>query len=114
MTHIIIWRSHEHNIIGFTSRGHAGYAGKGSDIICASVSTLVQAAILGLQDYLHLDLKLKIDRRRTKIRCFLKNTQESGPAAQAILETMALALNKLMIQYPEHVKIIDKLYRGGG
>ena len=37
-------------LTGIESRGHSGYSRRGSDIVCAAVSTLMQALILGLED----------------------------------------------------------------
>ena len=35
-------------LVGIESKGHSGYSEAGSDIICASVSSLMQALLLGL------------------------------------------------------------------
>lgn len=39
-------------LTGFLVHGHAGYADVGQDIVCAGVSALVQAAVLGLERFL--------------------------------------------------------------
>ena len=42
-------------LIGISSRGHSGYSEKGSDIICAAVSVLMQSLVLGLHDIAKVD-----------------------------------------------------------
>ncbi|MDR1916470.1 MAG: ribosomal-processing cysteine protease Prp, partial [Synergistaceae bacterium] len=41
-------------ICSITAQGHSGFAESGSDIICASVSSLIQALSVGLEDVLEL------------------------------------------------------------
>ena len=42
MTHAVIFeKSGSHEIVGFQTEGHAGYADAGSDIVCAAISVLV-------------------------------------------------------------------------
>ena len=48
MITIRLWRLADGSINGFAVNGHADYAPKGQDIICAAVSAVTQAALLGL------------------------------------------------------------------
>ena len=50
MTHAVIFeKSGSHEIVGFQTEGHAGYADAGSDIVCAAISVLVINAINSVQ-----------------------------------------------------------------
>lgn len=54
MTEITLFYQ-EKKLVGIESRGHSGYSKKGSDIICAAVSALMHALILGIMDVAKLD-----------------------------------------------------------
>ena len=76
--------------------GHAGYAGKGQDIVCAGVSALCMAAEAALESY---------DKRCVKnasdgyfcIRC--KYTPETA----AVARTVICGMECIAQLYPEHV-----------
>ena len=42
--------------LGFIVEGHAEFAPHGQDIVCAGVSAIVQAAILGIEHYTYVDV----------------------------------------------------------
>ena len=113
MTRITIWRSDEDGIIGFTSEGHSGYGVAGKDIVCAGFSALLQTAILGLKEYLNLELKLKIMPEPAFMECIVKDFLDKKSEAQAVLETMLLGLWEIAKQYPEFIQLSEKLYKGG-
>ncbi|MBO4689027.1 MAG: ribosomal-processing cysteine protease Prp [Clostridiales bacterium] len=52
MITIVIWKSKQGDILGFSTEGHAGYEEEGKDIICASISTLFTTAVNALEEQL--------------------------------------------------------------
>ncbi|HHW54258.1 MAG: ribosomal-processing cysteine protease Prp [bacterium] len=106
MINIAIERDKGGRIVAFRVRGHAGYATYGKDIVCAAVSALTQAAIIGLEEYLALEPTVVIEPGL--LECTLKERPE-GLAAQvdAILETMLLGLGGVAAEYPDCVCIIE-------
>ena len=52
MISIVIWKSPEGQILGFSSEGHAGYEEEGKDIICASISVLFTTCVNALEEQL--------------------------------------------------------------
>ncbi len=93
-------------IRGYTVTGHAGYAKKGEDVVCAAVSALAQTAILGLIDVLENKPQWKIDEEG-HIECWL--AQEMTPAeqekAQTILRTMELGLSNIQCGYAKFLTV---------
>ncbi len=102
MTCITITRSRGH-IVKVKAEGHTGYAESGSDIICAAVSALTQAAREGLEKVLGMKVK---DSTRDGFKEF--SIKEYNPESDAILETMALALKDIAKQYPRYLKTEDQ------
>ena len=46
----ITYREAKENVLKLRAEGHAGYAPKGQDIVCAAVSTLMQALAFSVND----------------------------------------------------------------
>ena len=90
---------------GFSVSGHSGYAEEGRDIICAAVSALTQAAVMGLDEI--AGLKPDYVQGKGTSRC---RVQRSGDPlkqsqAEAILGTMALGIQSIAAQYPEFIEV---------
>lgn len=89
-------------------KGHADYADKGQDIVCAGVSALVIALIRQLEK-LEEEGKatntIKAEegnfKANTLSRLFVEITETS-----AVYETVYTGLKEIALQHPEHVKII--------
>ena len=91
-------------LVGFKIQGHAGFNNKGPDIVCAGISSLVQSAFLGLNNYLHL--KLECEMRMGFFELILKDTPTKE--SEAILNTMLLGINEIAEMYPLNVCIKNK------
>ncbi|MDH7577206.1 MAG: ribosomal-processing cysteine protease Prp [Bacillota bacterium] len=130
MIYIKIFENQAGEIRGFLVRGHAGYAPKGEDIICAGVSALVQAAVLGLRHFLEKlpqvetgqeeNARLQVPRAPGKRRRGGKETEEGvffkvvlpeslgekdREAARIILETLEMGLQGIALGYRKYVDI---------
>lgn len=95
-------------LAGFVARGHSGFADRGEDIVCAGVSVLTTATILGLQARLGLDPEVEIGEDEGYLRCRLDpeaTSPELWARAQDLLETMALALRQIATEYPKNVRV---------
>ncbi len=84
--------------------GHAEMAEYGYDIVCASVSSLVIAAINGLEEYVQTDVKANVENGITSLEVNeddpLRSTQ-----AQAILNTLYIAMLGLEDEYEDYVEV---------
>lgn len=90
--------------------GHAGYAPRGADIVCAGMSalffTLVEALdIAGLDKYVRLE-----DPGRAYIE-FYTARETLNKETQAQLKYFETGAQMLAEQYPDNVRV--KIYKGG-
>jgi len=47
--------------------GHSGYAEEGKDIVCAAVSACVQLVETAINDQIHANATVKVDRKKPRI-----------------------------------------------
>ncbi|MDE7015790.1 MAG: ribosomal-processing cysteine protease Prp [Kineothrix sp.] len=97
MTKIVIEKSKAGEYKGFTCKGHAGYASKGSDIVCASVSVLVINAINSMEKLAKENMSVDADEKAGMIRCKL-----NGPLSERgklLMDSMILGLSEIASQY---------------
>lgn len=93
-------------IASFEVSGHAGYARRGQDIVCAAVSAVTQTAVAGLREVAGLDPQVSIDHEMGYLAVDLGRDMDNG-AAQAILATMLIGLRAIARDNPRYVKIED-------
>jgi len=104
MITVEVFRGADGRIRGFRAQGHAGYGEYGNDIVCAAVSAITQAAVLGLLR--HLELPVRLKQADGYLECLLSDDERSqGQAAQSVLATMVLGLQEVQRQYPERVRV---------
>ncbi|MFC2468776.1 MAG: ribosomal-processing cysteine protease Prp [Negativicutes bacterium] len=60
MIRIDVFRLSDGKISGFRVHGHSGTAARGQDIVCAGISALAQAALLGIGEHLHRPLDFSV------------------------------------------------------
>ena len=84
-------------ITGITVKGHAGYAQKGTDIVCAAVSILTFSTLEALKKHYYVDIK----EDDGLIDCMILH---SGIVANAIAEPFVNGIKALTEQYEEYVK----------
>lgn len=92
-------------ITRFRVTGHAGYADRGQDVVCAAVSVLSQATVLGLEHVVGLRPDVRV--KPGFLSCSLPEelgTDESR-RAQDILETMVLGLKNLAASHPGFLQV---------
>lgn len=107
MIRVRIERERGGRITGFTVRGHAGYADRGQDIVCAGVTAVVFTALEGLKAVAGVPHTVRQDGRRGYVECRLGEgaSEEQAARAQTILETMVLGLRDIEKDYAGHVRV---------
>lgn len=88
-------------VSGFSIKGHSGTADYGHDLVCASVSALAQTAIVGVEEYLHREVKY--ERASGKLNMTLKDTPDD--LTETIFQTMLLGFQKIKNGNPEAIEI---------
>ncbi|MFP4481244.1 MAG: ribosomal-processing cysteine protease Prp [Thermovirgaceae bacterium] len=87
-------------------RGHAAFAGKGEDIVCAGLSTVIQSLAIGLKEILgRTDVEVKKDHEGGFMSITLGKPEEK--CATVLMETAAESLRAMAESYPSHVRITE-------
>lgn len=85
--------------------GHAEYAPKGKDIVCASVSVLVQNFIQSIETFTHDTISYDMKPGAVHIH-FKSNLSDS---AQVLKDSFILGVQSIADEYPSHVHIDQAL-----
>lgn len=80
-------------------KGHSEYADRGNDIVCAGVSALTQAAILGLRYY---DVDMDVSMSHGEMTVQINKNED---IVKPIFTAMVVGLKEIAKQYPENVRL---------
>lgn len=110
MIKVKIFRDKNKNIVGYTVKGHAGYAEPGNDIVCAAISALTQTALISLNEVCGIDeesIEYTINDKKGYLS--VKITQdidnEKKYKANIVLETMYVGIKALELDYSEYITL---------
>ena len=96
-------------IVGFTVKGHSGYAEAGSDIVCAAVTSAIRLTECAVNDVLGLEAPVKVRQKDASIT--LKLPAQLGPAnedtCQVLLTALMVHLVQLAEEYPDHITVLE-------
>ena len=98
MTQITFYKTSAGEFKGFTCDGHAGYAGFGEDIVCASISILVINTINSLEQITGEQMYVESDEDSGIIRCKFVN-QPLKETSRALMDSLVLGLSQIEKQY---------------
>ena len=87
-----------------TVKGHANYAPPGQDIVCASVSTLVQVLIKCIEDMTDDKIEYSIQPGMVDIK--FVNLSEN---AQLLVSSFFIGAQMIADQYPNNVRLDQAL-----
>ena len=91
-------------ITGFESKGHAGFAEEGRDIVCAAVSILTTTCVNALESV----AGVKPDTRVSDGRMTVSLPANAGHDAQVILRSMRQGLSDLAEEYPAYLQLNEQ------
>lgn len=102
----------ESNFVGLNCIGHADYDEYGTDIVCASISTITQSLAMGLMKVLGLDVEYKVDEKNAKLDLRLPENicKKKLADSQILFKTAYLAIEDFCEGYPENIKMEVKTY----
>ena len=106
MTKVIILKKNN-KIFDIECDGHTNYGEKGEDIVCASLSSIVQTAVLGLLMIAELELEMIRDDEKGYLKFTLpeKLTQKQEIQACAILDTMVCGISDLYESFSDFIEL---------
>ncbi len=90
---------------GFNVKGHSGYAEAGSDIVCASVSSMVMLFLNMAEGVYNADAELKIVEKDAEIDYRLKFENED--VSKAIF-CLSECIRSVAEDYSRYVKVSEK------
>ena len=95
------------NYVALSCSGHADYADLGSDIVCASISTLTQTLAMGLKDVVGLKLDYKVSEKNAKLDLRLPEniSEKEMTESQILFKTTYLAIEDFCSGYPKNIKM---------
>lgn len=112
MVKIKIKRNHLGQVLTFYAEGHTGMAEHGSDIVCAAISAVMQTALLGLGEHVHLKKRLNyhIDEDGW-LYCQLPQdlTVTEQVRSEAIIETMIVGLKSIQSEYQNYLVVEEEV-----
>ena len=88
---------------GITMDGHAGYAPRGQDIVCAGISTLVQTLIQSFEDLCTDEISYHLQPGRVEIK-----HGDLSAKAQVLVNSFFIGVYMIAERYPNHVKVINE------
>ncbi len=106
MVTVVLKRDKDGMITGFTCSGHANYAEKGADIICAGISALTHSAVLSLERLTDLELNIIQDPEDGWLGCTWVNNVDDE-RADLISKVMLIGLEEIERQYPDYLKVSE-------
>ncbi len=104
-------RDSRERLASFFATGHTGWADHGEDIVCAAVSTLLQAAWLGLIEV--AGIKVDGSRKSGVLSLTWPLEARDDAGVRAIVETVARSIGDLAKQYPNHISIVTERTQDG-
>lgn len=90
---------------GFVAEGHAEYADKGSDIICAAISVLTTNTINALSEITKEEVEYALDEDKGLI-VFNLQTNKS-PSSQVLMQALVMGLEGIQNEYGSKYCFVD-------
>lgn len=109
MTTIIVKRQ-QNSIIQVECYGHSDYADEGEDIVCASISSITQTALLGLKVVANVEVESLRDDDIGYLKFKLSDNlgKVKRHECDMILDTMYAGLKDIESGFSKYVKVEDK------
>ena len=107
MTEIKLFRDGDANIVKGVMSGHTDYAESGSDIVCASISSVIFMALNGIENVLNIRFGYSVDDALAEFILPDDLDDEETSKINILLDSMYLFFKDLEAQYPDNVKVTE-------
>ena len=96
-------------IVGFTVKGHSGYAEAGSDIVCAAVTSAVRLVETTVNDVLGLAASVKIREQDASISLRLPGglDEVTESTCQSLMTGLMVYFAQLHDEYPDNIEVLE-------
>lgn len=104
----VVFDAPQERIASFTLSGHANFAKKGSDIVCAGVSAVSFGAVNAIMSLTDVEPEIEQGREGGYLRCTIPGnlSLESEEKVQLLLNGMLISLQTIERDYGKYMKII--------
>ncbi|MBP5155351.1 MAG: ribosomal-processing cysteine protease Prp [Clostridia bacterium] len=89
-------------LCGFRISGHSGYAGAGSDIVCAAVSAMVRLTVNTVSELFGTESHTEADENTAEISFSFKPGDER---AELLIQGLKDELTALAREYPKNIRV---------
>ena len=97
MTKITVFQNRKQEYMGFDGVGHAGFAFRGKDVVCAGISVLVQNTVNAIENYTEEGFSCEADPKSGEIR--FRFECPAGHDAELLVKSMVLGLKGIRESY---------------
>jgi len=97
MTEIVLFKNADHKIIGFECLGHSGFARRGKDLVCASISVLTINTVNSLEKIAGVKTEVRAEDKAGHLYC--KLLDEPTIQTNTLFEALELGLNGIYENY---------------
>lgn len=104
MTTVKIFQNENGRYTGFTCRGHSGFAEKGEDIVCASVSALVINTVNAIETFTDDRCEDSADEEHAEIRFTLD--PDYSHDTDLLIRTMIMGLRDIKKSWKANLQIL--------
>jgi uncharacterized protein len=104
---VVVKKDLQGRVVGFTCSGHAGYAKRGSDIVCAGVSALTHTTLLALEQIIQLPVEVKTETKSNLLDCSWDGNREETEQSALLMKVMQLGLREIQKQYPKYLRVSE-------
>ena len=95
------------NLVGLESRGHSDdESRKGEDVVCAAVSALVQALLVGLRDVANVS-GVHCEMKKSVPLISVRWPEEKAPELDLLTRTVACSLKEIASGHAGYVSIAE-------
>lgn len=97
MIQIVVYKNSDKKYIGLKAAGHAGFARRGKDIVCAAISALITGTINSIEAFTEEELRLKTDD--SKALMAFKFKEPAGERAELLMDSLVLGIQGIEENY---------------
>lgn len=102
------------NIFAVECKGHTEYGEEGFDIVCASLSSIVQTAVLGLMQVAKIAVEYEVDEKVGYLKVTLPEVLNDTEVhdSQIIFKTLLLGASDLYEGFSDYInlEVIDNVH----
>ncbi|MGF9700854.1 MULTISPECIES: ribosomal-processing cysteine protease Prp [Paenibacillus] len=100
-----IFRNDDESIDRFSIEGHANYAKRGEDIVCAGVSAVTVGTVNSIETLTGVEMDAKMKNGFLSASLPMLERDETWSQVQLLLESMVLMLTDIAESYGKYIKI---------